>query len=296
VPVTALLNKPFMKLLPAIFCLFLVIASRSQTTEITLYFDYNKHELRPESVRIIDSIARSFAQKELPPQIQIYAHCDSIGGKEYNQGLSEKRGIEVSDTILDRLYRLKLKRPEIMIFHFGKASPIADNGTPGGRQLNRRVTISYSSPPQLIVQKTQPEATKSTTPVLKEAVKLAQTGEKIVLRNLNFYGGLRRLLPASLPVLNELLAIMKENPTLEIDIQGHICCVTGEEDGPDNETGIHNLSVQRAKTVYDFLITNGIQAKRLSFKGFGHQFPLTAERTPAEQEQNRRVEIKIVKK
>jgi outer membrane protein OmpA-like peptidoglycan-associated protein len=283
----------FLLILP---CFCTTLASLAQIPPIHLYFDNDRHDLRPESVRLIDSLVHSFAEKGLPAQIYINAHCDGNGSNPYNQVLSEKRAVEVSDTLLDRLYLLKLKRPEIMLFPRGETAPVADNATPEGRQFNRRVTISYSLPGEVFNQKEKPVAPVATAPVLKEAVKVAKAGDNIILKNLNFYGGLRHLLPRSLPVLNELLSIMKDNPTLEIDIQGHICCVPGSEDGPDNETGAQDLSVQRAKTVYQFLITNGIDANRLSYKGFGHQFPLTEEKTPAEQEQNRRVEIKIVKK
>jgi outer membrane protein OmpA-like peptidoglycan-associated protein len=93
-----------------------------------------------------------------------------------------------------------------------------------------------------------------------------------------------------MPVLNELLAIMKENPTLEIEIQGHICC----EFEPDGQQ--EKLSVQRSKIVYLYLVKNGIESKRLSYHGFGHQFPITLERNEEERIQNRRVEIKITNK
>jgi outer membrane protein OmpA-like peptidoglycan-associated protein len=97
----------------------------------------------------------------------------------------------------------------------------------------------------------------------------------------------------------ELLDVMEKNPNLEISIEGHICCRAGWElDGMDEDLGTNNLSEMRAKTVYDYLIKNGIAAIRLSYKGFGPLYPLYAypEKTEEEKTANRRVEIKIIKK
>jgi outer membrane protein OmpA-like peptidoglycan-associated protein len=74
--------------------------------------------------------------------------------------------------------------------------------------------------------------------------------------------------------------------------------VPGAPDGYDYETRTYNLSEERARTVYSFLINNHIKAERLSFKGYGHQKPLFPypERTGEEEIMNRRVEIKIIRK
>lgn len=286
-----------MKPLPVlmVFCLLFAKNTRSQT--VTLYFDYNRHQLRPASIAALDSLALFFKEKGSPMHIYISGHCDSIGGDDYNIALSEKRALEASDTLLDCLYRAKLKQPEIMLFPKGLSVPAATNATNNGRQLNRRVEINFAyTLGNTVTDHNEPVAGNKNPIPLKEAVKQSVAGDRITLRNLNFQGGLHRLLPSSAPVLNELLQTLKDNPAMEIDIQGHICCLPGPGDGYDPETATNDLSVQRAKTVYDFLVNNGIDKKRLYYRGFGHQFPLTAERTPDEEEQNRRVEIKIIRK
>jgi len=90
---------------------------------------------------------------------------------------------------------------------------------------------------------------------------------------------------------------MAENPTLEIEIHGHICCMAGPEDGLDIDTKTEDLSVNRARAIYEYLIKNGIEPQRLKYKGFGHSRPLIyPEDTEERRTTNRRVEIKIVKK
>jgi outer membrane protein OmpA-like peptidoglycan-associated protein len=89
---------------------------------------------------------------------------------------------------------------------------------------------------------------------------------------------------------------LEQNPSIHIEIQGHICCQK-RGDGMDNHTGINNLSVARAKYIYDYLIENGIDEERLAYQGFGADKKLfPEERNPYQQRQNRRVEILITKK
>jgi outer membrane protein OmpA-like peptidoglycan-associated protein len=98
--------------------------------------------------------------------------------------------------------------------------------------------------------------------------------------------------------LEELLAVMKKNKTLKIQVQGHICCLPGNVDGLDEETGTNNLSELRAKAVWEYLIKNGIEETRVSYIGFGHNQPIYPypEKTELEKTLNRRVEIKILSK
>ncbi|MBL0316560.1 MAG: OmpA family protein [Flavobacteriales bacterium] len=123
-------------------------------------------------------------------------------------------------------------------------------------------------------------------------------GESLVLEGLNFQPGKHRILNEAKPVLKKLLTIMQENPTLQIEIQGHICCgKKGGEDGIDDETKKYNLSWTRAQFVYDYLIDHGIDKTRLSFKGYAMSQPLVyPEKTIQDQIKNRRVEVLITGK
>lgn len=123
-------------------------------------------------------------------------------------------------------------------------------------------------------------------------------GESLVLDGLNFQPGKHRILNEAKPVLKKLLTIMQENPSLKIEIQGHICCgKKGGEDGVDEETGKYNLSWTRAQFVYDYLIDHGIDPSRLSYKGYAMSLPLVyPEKTIQDQIKNRRVEVLITGK
>lgn len=112
-------------------------------------------------------------------------------------------------------------------------------------------------------------------------------GDKILLENLIFRGGTAFLEKESKPLLEELLEVMKNNPRLRIEIQGHVCCYP-------NRT--NKLSKERAKTVYEYLIDNGIPKSRMRYKDFGGKKPIYPMPEKNEQERiaNRRVEIEVV--
>jgi outer membrane protein OmpA-like peptidoglycan-associated protein len=120
-------------------------------------------------------------------------------------------------------------------------------------------------------------------------------GDELIIDGLNFYPGSHRTLPEAKPIMKKLLQMMQQNPTLTIEIQGHVCCASKpNEDGLDDETGDFKLSWNRAQYVRDYLIQNGIAKERISFRGFAMTRPLVyPEKTIQDQIKNRRVEILV---
>ncbi len=72
--------------------------------------------------------------------ITVHSHTDNIGGKEYNEWLSEMRSESVIDELL---LNKKVKKEVIEIKDFGLFNPIYDNSTWEGRRKNRRVDIIF---------------------------------------------------------------------------------------------------------------------------------------------------------
>jgi outer membrane protein OmpA-like peptidoglycan-associated protein/Tol biopolymer transport system component len=120
----------------------------------------------------------------------------------------------------------------------------------------------------------------STTP---EPPKLAKP---IVLRNVFFETGAAKLLPASYGELDRLAALMKETPTLRLQFNGHT------DDVGDEKSNLI-LSENRAKTVYDYLLSQGIAHERLRYKGFGESLPIADNVTFEGKAKNRRTEFEI---
>lgn len=113
-------------------------------------------------------------------------------------------------------------------------------------------------------------------------------GKKVTLKNIFFDTNKYELLPSSLSELKLLSIFMAENPSVEIEIQGHTDSIGSEK---DNQI----LSENRAKAVYTHLLTLGVNAKRLLYKGYGENKPATSNATAAGRQLNRRTEFLVTK-
>lgn len=122
--------------------------------------------------------------------------------------------------------------------------------------------------------------------------------ETIRLDNIFFLPGSHMIREESAETLFNLYTTMKFNPTLKINIEGHICCLTNTtEDGYDYDEKEYGLSKNRARAVYEYLTDKGIEPDRMTYEGFGIQQPLKwPERSLADENMNRRVEIRIIDK
>jgi outer membrane protein OmpA-like peptidoglycan-associated protein len=105
--------------------------------------------------------------------------------------------------------------------------------------------------------------------------------------NVNFASGKWDLQPAAFTELDDLTTFLKENPTKRIEIGGHT-------DSRGTTVSNQQLSENRAKAVYNYLIEKGIDAERLNFKGYGEMKPKMTNETEAGRLENRRVECVIL--
>jgi outer membrane protein OmpA-like peptidoglycan-associated protein len=113
-------------------------------------------------------------------------------------------------------------------------------------------------------------------------------GKKVVLENIFFDIGKATLRIESIAELDRALKLMNDMKTLEIEISGHT-------DNRGSVASNKTLSENRAKTVVDYLIAKGIDAKRLQFVGYASEFPLANNDTDDGRQLNRRTEFKVVK-
>tara|TARA_B100000508_G_scaffold141064_1_gene145819 strand:+ start:25037 stop:26935 length:1899 start_codon:yes stop_codon:yes gene_type:complete len=114
-----------------------------------------------------------------------------------------------------------------------------------------------------------------------------KAGEAVVLKNVFFETSKFDLKPESKTELNILVQMLKMNTTLKIEIGGHT-------DNQGNPTSNQKLSEQRAQSVMDYLVSQGIESTRLSSKGFGDTTPITSNDTEEGRAQNRRTEFRVV--
>ncbi|MTI25439.1 tetratricopeptide repeat protein [Fulvivirga kasyanovii] len=115
----------------------------------------------------------------------------------------------------------------------------------------------------------------------------AKVGSKVVLKNIFFDTGKSDLRTESLAELDGIKELLSENALLQVQINGHT-------DNVGNAVYNKVLSKKRAQSVVDYLIANGIDAGRLSAKGYGEERPLVSNDDEKDgREINRRTEIEI---
>ncbi len=132
---------------------------------------------------------------------------------------------------------------------------------------------------------------KSVSDPYKIKIKLQpiKIGAEMNLYNIYFETDSFRILPESEPELQKLVAFLSNNPTLKVEIQGHT-------DNSGNSIKNHELSELRAKSVADYLISEGIKHERLNSIGHGENRPVAKNETEKGRTMNRRTTIKIIGK
>jgi len=117
-------------------------------------------------------------------------------------------------------------------------------------------------------------------------LKKIEVGKSVVLNNIFFEVNKYELRDVSKTELNTLVDLMKKNPTMKIELSGHT-----DNSGIESENKI--LSENRAKAVMEYLITNGIEATRMSAKGYGSSKPIADNKTEEGKQKNRRTEFVV---
>ena len=111
-----------------------------------------------------------------------------------------------------------------------------------------------------------------------------RSGAVMPLHNIRFGFDSAVLRPEAFPELERLVRLLKNNPGRKILIAGYT-------DNKGSDAYNLKLSQQRAQAVFDYLVSKGIDARRMQYKGFGKAHPLTSNDTPRGRALNRRTEI-----
>lgn len=259
--------------------------SQVETAQKAVFYESNVHELTKEQeIEIIDFL-------DLPKikKIELYGFADTVGNVSANQKISEQRVNGVKDLILSWY-------DNVLIITKANGEKLHK-----GKQLanQRRVEIVVTYEPVPPVEKTEKKDTViPNTDTVKVATVLPDlskrevffetfaNSDRIVIENLLFEPGTTDFLQDK--TSNELFYLadlMKENPSMKIHIEGHVCCVNDKK-----------LSKNRAKKVYSFLKFHGVKGNRMTFAGYSNSKPRVEELTADDQRLNRRVEIVITQR
>lgn len=275
--------------------LLLVSSLAFSQKEIThdVYFDTDKYIVPlTEENRLLLFIS----QLDTIPveKVSIYGFTDDRGTNEYNLELSQNR----ANTIKEMFSGYGID-PGLITNVNGKGEILLkvlnEEEVHQIRGLNRKVEIIVlikkpvkkvieEKKEEVIVEK--PKKKKKTTQDIKNGT--VEKGDKIRLEKIYFKTSYSYVTAESKKTLEELAKVLVENDKIYFTIQGHVCCTQNSRDAVDKKTNKRNLSVARAKYIYDYLARKGVDKKRMKYVGFRRKFPLGGE-----PKYDRRVEILV---
>jgi outer membrane protein OmpA-like peptidoglycan-associated protein len=122
---------------------------------------------------------------------------------------------------------------------------------------------------------------------IKVELKKLKEGTKVILKNIFFDYDKATLRPESYPELDRVVDLLKQNQNIKIEISGHT-------DSKGSDEYNLKLSQARAKSVVDYIISKGIDAKKIIAKGYGETQPIDTNDTEEGRQNNRRVEFKVL--
>ena len=136
-----------------------------------------------------------------------------------------------------------------------------------------------------------PPAPPPPPPPQAEPAPVAPAPKRIVLRGVNFDYDKSNIKPQFAPILDEAAQTLKDNPDINVSIEGHTDSIGSDEYN-------QRLSERRAQAVKQYLVSKGIAASRLSAVGKGEQEPIAPNTkdgrdNPEGRAMNRRAELKI---
>ena len=260
--------------------LFVNIITAQTENKHVVYFEtgqYNVPEI--ETNRLILFI-KSLKDIEIE-RIAIYGFCDDRGSDSYNLTLSQNRANAIkkifsSFGVDNKLISNVDGKGEVLL------RVIYSDNIEIIRGLNRKVEIN------LVYKTTNIE----TVVIEKKEVGFLdgklKVGDKITLDNILFKTGYSYVENESIPVLEKMAEALRKRNDIYFTIQGHVCCTRNARDAVDKKTGKRNLSLARARYIYDYFIEKGIKKTRMRYVGLKNKYPLGKET-----KYDRRVEIKI---
>jgi outer membrane protein OmpA-like peptidoglycan-associated protein len=295
-----------------LLCISLFSLYGFSQNKLDVYFDFNK-DVPNEASKI--KINQWVLDNKTAEITKVLGYCDSVDDGNYNKELAMRRvnsmveffkksNIKVSNKVVlksfgeDFKYSKNLsENRKVEVFYNLTKDKNADakniQTIPDGPFGKGRV--KESKPEKIkeedILEVADKEAlVEAERSTLESKFNKAKKGDLVRINNINFYFNSEKVMDQSMPLLDELLDIMMNNPKLVIEIHGHICCNPNPNDT--------KLSYRRALVILKYLTKNGVELYRLAFKGYGSNDPIykVPERNEKERAANRRVEILIVNK
>ena len=255
------------------------VKGQSQDSHV-VYFDTGQYDVPVIETNRLVLFIQELKDIEIE-RISIYGFTDDRGSDNYNLTLSQNRANAIKKVfskfnIDDNLISNVDGKGEVLL------RVVSSENLSIIRGLNRKVEINieYQQEEKKVIDR------KQETPQIFS--KDITVGDKITLENILFETGFSIIEKKSINVLEKLAAALLIRKDIYFLIEGHVCCTRNKRDAVDKKTGKRNLSMARAKFIYDYLIKKGIKRSRMKYIGQKNKYPLGGET-----KFDRRVEIKI---
>ena len=237
--------------------------SFAQEEEIySIFFEFDKYNLKDEQAEGVIAFVQKIDTARIE-SIQIYGYCDDRGKDEYNFVLSTNRATTVKNKLIERGIKSK-----IIITLEGKGRIMLDEDLqtdiPEARSKNRRVdvVVNYKS---ITIENLKIPGVYST--IKKDVV----PGDRIYLEKVLFERGSSQLTVQAKKELDKVALLLLKFKNIQFEVQGHVCCTpTYHREAIDRETKKRELSVNRAKRVFNYLFKKGISNSRMTYRGYGN--------------------------
>lgn len=278
------------KLIAFILVLFGSFTHSQNNITHEVYFDTDKYEVIPTEENRLLLFISGLADVDIE-SIAIFGFCDDVGADSYNLKLSKQRAEaiksilsyhEISENVITNVDG----KGEVLL------KIVNETNVAKIRGLNRKVEIIINPKPPILPKKEVQnieipveEKPLETAEVLKGELKV---GDKIRFENILFKTGYSIINPESKKTLDDIANALVERDNIYFTIEGHVCCTQYSRDAIDRKTKQRNLSVARAKFVYDYFVKKGVDKRRMRYLGMRRKFPLGGD-----PKFDRRVEIVI---
>ena len=265
-----------------VFLLFLLITVAQAQTGNThvVYFETGQYEVPEIETNRLVLFIQSLKDIEIE-RIAIYGFCDDRGSDSYNLILSQDRanaikkifsGFGVDDNLISNVDG----KGEVLL------RVISSDNLNIIRGLNRKVEIN------VVYKITETKGVVKDEKEYRFLNDKLKVGDKITLENILFKTGYSYIVEESVPVLEMMADALRERDDIYFTIEGHVCCTKNARDAVDRKTGKRNLSLARAKYIYDYLVQKGVKRTRMRYVGLKNKYPLGKA-----MKYDKRVEIKI---
>ena len=256
-----------------------ILFTQNKTHDV--FFETDKYNITRSEEEKLNKFFSSLDTENIK-SISIFGFCDDRGSHAYNMILSQNRADAiknyfVSKNIDSHKISTSSGKGEIALKTYDKRK------IPSLRSKNRRVNINIAFQGD--------ESSLKTNEKLKQGNKIVvikgppyenierlnedfQVGDKIRFENLYFEIGYSFLIPDSKKELEKIADILAKRDNIFFTIEGHVCCTSDTKDAIDRSTKKRNLSIARAKYVYDFLLKKGVKKYRMKYVGMERKYPL----------------------